>query len=315
VFFVNAPIGVATFVFGAVALAGHTQPRPGRLDVPGLLLSGLGLGAAMYGVSEGPIRGWSGAGVLFPLILGAALLAAMVLVELRAKSPLVDLRLFGNRLFTAATSLYGLGSVAYLGSLYLAALFFQDALGLSALQAGLVTFPSALGVMAGGQIVTRLLYGRYGPRRIVTSGLLGVAAATVLMAQVGTGTNLWLVRLVMLGLGVGTSFVFIPAQAFSMAAVSKARIGRASSIFSAGKQLGGAVGVALLSTVLAAVGPDRRTGGHTTVDLSAFHAGFLAAAAVAAVAVTVALTINDADAGAAMAGVPRGSTAKRTSST
>ncbi|WP_433893719.1 MFS transporter [Streptomyces sp. CA-111067] len=202
--------------------------------------------------------------------------------------------------------------MAYLGSLYLAALFFQDALGLSAPQAGPVTFPSALGVMVGGQIVTRLLYGRYGPRRIVTTGLLGVAAATVLMAQVGTGTNLWLVRLVMLGLGVGTSFVFIRAQAFSTAAVSKARIRRALSVFSACKQFGGAVGVVLLSTVLAAVGPDRRARGRTTVGLLAFRAGFLAAAAVAAVAVTVALTINDADAGAATAGVPRGSTARQT---
>jgi EmrB/QacA subfamily drug resistance transporter len=76
VFFVNAPIGVAAFAFGCAGLDPHAQSRPGRLDVPGLLLSGLGLGSAMYGVSEGPGQGWSSVPVLAALIIGAVLLAS-----------------------------------------------------------------------------------------------------------------------------------------------------------------------------------------------------------------------------------------------
>ncbi|HTU03973.1 MAG TPA: MFS transporter, partial [Trebonia sp.] len=300
VFFVNVPIGVALFVFGAVVLADHTPPHPGRLDVTGLVLSGLGLGAAMYGISEGPVKGWGSGPVLATIGLGLGMLAAMVVVELRAANPLIDLRLFRNRLFSAATSLYGLGSVAYLGALFVAALFFQDALGLSAVQSGLITFPSALGAMAGGQLVTRVLYGRFGPRRIVAAGLVLAAATMVAMAQVSTGTSLWLVRLIMFGLGLGIACVFIPAQAFSMATISKTQTGRASSIFNAAKQLGGAVGVALLTTVLAAVGPAGPAAGHVTASLSAYHDAFLAAAAVALVAVTVALTVRDSDAAATM---------------
>jgi EmrB/QacA subfamily drug resistance transporter len=304
VFFVNVPVGAATFVYGAVLLAGHDQPHPGRLDLPGLALSGLGLGSAMYGVSEGPAKGWSSAPVLAAIVIGLMLLAAMVIVELRVASPLVNLRLFReHRLFTAATALYALGSVSYLGALYLAALFFQDALHLSALQSGLAVFPSALGVMAGGQVVTRVLYRRLGPRRIVTAGLLVMAATMAAMALVSAGTSLWLVRLIMLGLGVGVSFVFIPAQAASMATISKAQTGQASPVFNAGKQLGGAVGVALLTSVLAATGPVRETGGRVAANLTAFHAGFLAAAAVAAASVAVARCIRDADAAATM--VPR----------
>jgi EmrB/QacA subfamily drug resistance transporter len=303
VFFVNAPIGVAVIVFGAVMLSDHAQPHPGPLDIPGFALSGLGLGSAAYGVSEGPAQGWSSPLVLGPIAFGAALLAAMVAVELRAANPLINLRLFRDRLFAAATSLYGLGSVAYLGALYLAALFFQDALGMSALQSGLVTFPSALGVMAGGQVVTRALYSRLGPRRVVTAGLLAVAAAMVLMALVTTGTDRWLIQVIMFGLGVGVSFVFIPSQAVSMATISKAQTGQASPIFNAGKQLGGAIGVALLTTVLAAAGPVRRLAGHAAVNLTAYHDGFLTAAAVALAAVAVARTISDADAAATM--VPR----------
>jgi EmrB/QacA subfamily drug resistance transporter len=303
VFFVNVPIGAATLGFGAVALAGHIPAHPGRLDVIGLALSGLGLGSVMYGISEGPAKGWLAGPVLATLCAGVVLLVAMIVVELRVARPLVDLRLFRDRLFAAATSLYGLGSVGYLGALFLAALFFQDALGLSAVQSGLTVFPSALGVMAGSQVVTRVLYWRLGPRRIVTAGLPVMAAAMVLMAQVNAGTSLWLVRLIMFVLGIGVSLVFIPNQAASMATISKAQTGRASSIFNAGKQLGGAIGVALLSSVLAAAGPTQERAGHLTANLSAYHDGFLAAAAVALISVLVARTVRDRDAAATM--VPR----------
>jgi EmrB/QacA subfamily drug resistance transporter len=308
VFFVNVPVGVAMAAFGAVALADHTPPHPGRLDVTGLVLSGLGLGATMYGISQGPVTGWGSAAVLATIAAGIVMLLAMVAVELRAANPLVDLRLFRNRLFSAATSLYGLGSVAYLGALFLASLFFQDALGLSAIQSGLTVFPSALGVMAGGQVVTRVLYWRFGPRRIVGAGLVAVAATMVCMAQVGTGTSLWLVRLIMLGLGLGVACVFIPAQAFSMATITSAQTGRASSIFNAGKQLGGAVGVALLTTVLAVAGPAGHAVGHAATSLAAYHDAFLAAAAVALLALAAALTIRDADAAATMVRRPRRAT-------
>jgi EmrB/QacA subfamily drug resistance transporter len=300
VFFVNVPIGAATFAFGAVALADHLPAHPGRLDVAGLLLSGLGLGSLMYGICEGPTQGWSTPPVAAALGAGVVLLGLVVAVELRAADPLVDLRLLGNRMFACATSLYGLASVAYLGALFLAALFFQDALGLSAVRSGLTVFPSAIGVMAGGQVVTRVLYWRLGPRRIVTAGLLTIAAAMVLMAEVDAHTSLWLIRLVMLGLGLGVACVFIPSQAASMATITAAQTGRASSIFNAGKQLGGAIGVALLSTVLTTAGPTGQNAGHAEVHLAAYRDAFLAAAAAAALAVTVALAIRDADAAATM---------------
>jgi EmrB/QacA subfamily drug resistance transporter len=300
VFFVNVPIGVAAFAFGAVFLADHAQPHPGRLDLPGFALSGLGLGAVMYGVSEGPVRGWSSAPVLATVATGAVLLAAMIAVELRAANPLIDLRLFRDRLFSATTGVFVLGSIAFLGALYLAALFLQEGLGMSALQAGLTVFPQALGVIAGSQLVTRVLYPRLGPRRIMIAGLLIVTGMLLLMARVTADTDLWLVRLTMLGFGVGMAGVFVPAQAASFATIDRARTGRASAVFNAGKQLGGAVGVALMTTVLTVVGPADGVAGQPTPGLAAFHDCFLAAAAVAVTAAVVALTVHDADAAATM---------------
>lgn len=300
VFYVNVPIGIAVFTFGTLFLSDHEQPDPGRLDLAGFALSGVGLGLAMYGVSEGPIKGWSTLPVLGALAAGIVLLAALVAVELRRRNPLIDLKLFGDRLFSSTTSVLILGSIAFLGVLYLVALFYQDGLGLSALQSGLTIFPEALGVMAGSQIVTRLLYPRLGPRRVMGSGLLVVAATIALLSLVGHGTNLWVVRLDMLVLGMGMSGVFIPAQAASFATISPEQTGRASSIFNAGRQLGGAVGVAVLTTVLAAAGPTKQVGGHLVANLSAYHVGFLTAAGVAVLAVTAAMTVRDRDAAGTM---------------
>jgi EmrB/QacA subfamily drug resistance transporter len=310
VFFVNVPVGIAAFILGAIWLAEHRPDDPGRLDRQGLLLSGLGFGAAMYGISEGPIRGWANPIVLLPITVGTVLLAALVAVELRSSHPLIDLRLLRNRLFRASTCLYAFGSVAYLGALYLAALFFQDALGLTAIQAGLTAFPSAIGTMIGAQLVTRFLYARFSPRRVTTAGLAIAASALLLMALVSGSTNLWVIRLIMLGLGIGISLVFIAAQAASMATVTSADTGRASSMFNAGKQLGGALGVALLSTVLAA-GPARHVGGVSTPTVTAFHDGFLAAAAVAALTIAVAWSIRDADAASTMTSTHRSPFARR----
>lgn len=154
VFYVNVPIGVAALLFGSVFLHDHRDHAPGRFDVTGFVLAGVGLGLLMYGVSEGPVTSWVAPDVLASVAAGAVLLVVTVVVELRTAEPLVDLRLLGDRLFRATNAVMLLGVVAFLGVLYLVALFYQDGLGLSALQSGLNTFPEALGVMAGGQVVS-----------------------------------------------------------------------------------------------------------------------------------------------------------------
>lgn len=118
------------------------------------------------------------------------------------------------------------------------------------------------------------------------------------MATVTTVTSLWLVRLMMFGLGLGISLVFIPSQAASMATIDRSQTSRASSIFNAGKQLGGAIGVALLTTILA-TGSTQHGARRTIPDITASHHAFLAAA-VAIVTLGAALTIQDADAAATM---------------
>jgi MFS family permease len=224
----------------------------------------------------------------------------MVIVEVRRAHPMIDVRLLTDRLFRSSCAVLGVGSAAFLGLLFLVALFFQDGLGMSALRAGLSIFPEAFGVMLGAQVVTRFLYPVVGPRRVMILGLCVLAGTMCLMSLVDRGTNLWWARLLLFFAGYGMSHVFVPSQAAGFATISPADTGRASTLFNALRQLGGAVGVALLTSVVAAVGPVKVSGHKPVPNLSAYHAGFLVAAAVAIVAAVVALTVNDADAAPTM---------------
>ena len=254
----------------------------------------------MYGVSEGPFKGWGQPVIFSSIAVGAVLLVAMVVVELKSAAPLIDIRLFRNGLFRNANIVMGLGSVAFLGVLFIVALFFQDGLGQSALQSGLSTFPEALGVMAGAQLVSRYLYPTLGPRRVMFAGLLVLAVALALMSLIQTTGELWWMRLLMFVTGYGMAHVFTSAQAAGFATISGPDTARASTVFNALRQLGGAVGVAVLSTVVAEVGPMSVVHGRPVPHLTAYHAAFLTAAAMAVVAAVAALRINDAEAAPTM---------------
>ena len=189
VFYVNVPIGAAAFVFGLLFLNEHKEPDAGNFDARGFVLAGAGLASLMYALSEGPTKHWGSALILSTGIAGAVLLVALVRYELHHPAPMIDFRLVSNRLFRSATMVLFIGMAAFLGSLYLVALFFQDGLGMSALASGLSTFPEALGVMLGSQISTRL-YPTIGPRRLLVAGLLGIAAIIGSFTLIGFSTNL-----------------------------------------------------------------------------------------------------------------------------
>jgi MFS family permease len=305
VFFVNLPIGIVAFLFGLIFLDEHRQPHPGRFDVPGFLLSGVGFALLMFGVSDGPSRGWGSPLILGSIAVGLVLIAWMVRVELRTRQPLLQLRLFGNRLFRSTSLVLFFAMAAFLGVLFVVPLFFQIALGLSALASGLNTFPEAIGVMVGAQLSSRIFYSRFGPRRLSSVGLVGLAIAMGLATQVGFDTNLWWMRILMFAMGLSMGPVIISSQAASFATVSHADTGYASSLFNSQRQLGSAVGVALLATVLALVGTTHAVAGHVAANLAAYHAAFLVAAGVALVGAAVALTIKDIDAAATMVRKPK----------
>ena len=303
VFYVNVPIGILAIVFGVLFVRQPAQDRPGRFDLAGFVLSGAGLGSLMYGVSEGPEIGWSRPEVIATMIAGVILLAIMVVVELRVRSPLIALRLFTDRLFGCSSAVISLAMTGFVGSLFVVSLYFQDGRGVDALVAGLSIFPEAIGVMLGAQLASRVLYPALGPRRHIALGLGGSAASMALLAVLGADSSLWWARLVMFALGFSMAQVFVPTQAAAFAMIAPASTSSASTMFNTARQLAGAVGVAVLTTVIVAVGPVHVQAGRPVPDLNAYRTAFLVAAAFSLVSIVFALAIRDRDAAAT---IPQG---------
>jgi EmrB/QacA subfamily drug resistance transporter len=304
VFYVNLPIGIIGFIFGVLFLPEHREPDAGRFDLPGFLLAGSGLGTLMYALSEGPSHGWGSPLIIVSGLAGIMLLTALIRVETRTGQPMIRLRLLAGRLFASTTTVLFIGVMAFLGSLYLIALFLQDGLGLSALNAGLSTFPEALGVMGGAQIAARL-YPRIGPRRMLTGGMLGVTATTALMITIGTGTSLWWLRTLMFLLGLSWAQALVPLQAAAFADIPPAATGAASTLFNTARQLGMAVGVAILTTVASAVGLTQEAAGRVIPHLAAYHAALISASVIALIAAGAAQFVDDRAAAATMRGPGR----------
>jgi EmrB/QacA subfamily drug resistance transporter len=303
-FYINVPIGIVGLVFGVLFVREQKQEQSGSFDLVGFVLAGAGLASAMFALSEGPARGWSDPAIVSFALLGVALLALLVLVEFRVREPMLDLRLLHNQLFASTTTVVILSTVAFLGSLFLVALYYQDGFGVSALQSGISTFPEALGVMVAAQVASRL-YPRVGPRRLMTGGLLGMTVTLCLIASVPFSASLWVMRGLMVAIGLSIAHVFVPAQAASFATVSPAGTGGASTLFNAGRQVGAAIGVAVLSTVISAVGVVHSVHGRVEPNARAYHLAFLTAAAIALVAAVVAaLTIDDTAAAPSMRRTP-----------
>lgn len=301
-FYVNIPVGTLAFLFGLVFLREHREAAPGRFDVPGFVLAGAGFASAMFALSDGATRGWTSPVILVTGGVGAALLTAFVLVELRTAEPMVQLRLLGNRLFRSTLLVSICATAGFVGILFVTPLFLQEARGASPLQSGLTTFPEAIGVVVSSQVVARL-YPRVGPSRLMAGGLVVVATMMASMCTIDLGSSDWLVRGLMFGIGVGMACIFLPNQAASLATISREETGRASTLFSVQRQLGAALGVAALGSVLAAVGPERiGAGGLSVPNVDAYRAAFLTAAAFAVVGAGLALRVPDGEAMGTMGG-------------
>ncbi len=300
VFYVNVPIGIVACLFGLIFLHEHKEEFPGRFDLAGFLLAGIGLALLMYALSEGPSSGWSSINILGSAITGTLLLGAFVLVELRVPEPMIDLGLLHDRLFRSTNLVSLFAYAGFLGTLFIAPLFLQEARGVSALVSGLTTFPEAIGVVLSTQLVARL-YPRIGPRRLMAGGLTGVSIMMALLTFMGQDTNLWVMRALMFLMGAGMAYAFLPLRAAAFATISSTSTGRASAFYSAQTQLGAALGVAILGSVLSVIGPTiLSASGIVEPNLFAYHAAFLAAAGLALIAACIALTVSDKDAAVTM---------------
>jgi EmrB/QacA subfamily drug resistance transporter len=251
IFLMNVPIGISGVLVGARLLPDPPAATVGRLDWRGYALAAGGLALAMYALSEGAGHGWSQPAVLLAAVVGLPLLAAMVVVELRTPEPVLDLRLLGNRFFRGASLARISAATGFVGALFVLPIYLQGARGTTALGSGLVIFPEAIGALVGLQVVPRA-FRRIGPGRALAGGLTGAGVALAGVALMPAGLPVWTLVPWMFLAGLAMSFVFIPSEATAFATVSSGRMAHASSLFLTLHQVASALGVAILSSVLAA---------------------------------------------------------------
>ena len=287
-FYVNLPVGLLCLLLGFLFLKEYRGEHRHSFDLPGFLLSGPGLAMVMYAFTQGAAKGWRAPEIWGAGLLGSLLMVLFVRRELRVDQPMLDVRLYSDRLFCRMGVISLFIAAGLQGMIYVFPLMYQDALRASALEAGLTTFPEALGLMASSQLVPGL-YRRWGPRKLMIIALMCAPGMFGLFCTVQQETNPWLVRLLLFGAGFSLGHAVGVVQASAFNTISPSSMGHASTLFHVQNRLGAAIGMSSLTAVLAGVRP-------FATDLAAYKFAIIGAVGFLAVALGMALRFRDEDA-------------------
>ncbi len=249
VFLVNVPIALLGLVATWLVVPSSKNPAPRRADPAGALLSVAGMALFLWGIIEAPNRSWTSPLVVGALFLGAVSLAGFVLWERRASSPMLRTSLFRSRRFSAAMAAMALVIFALMGALFLLTQYLQFSLGFSAFDAGLRIAPVAAVILVAAPLSTALVR-LVGTKPVVFTGVASITVGCVLISATsvsGTYGDI-LPALFMLGGGVGLAFAPLTESVMGSLPVDEAGVGSATN--SAALQTGGALGVAVLGSLL-----------------------------------------------------------------
>ncbi|MBT2235213.1 MFS transporter [Nonomuraea sp. NEAU-A123] len=249
VFLINVPIMALVLVAGHLVLPESRNPDAGRIDLPSVALSFIGIVTAIYAVKEAAHQGFGHAGVPVAAVLGVACLGLFVRRQSRLAEPLIDMRLFGNRAFSASIGTNMLAIFAMTAMSLILAWYFQLVLGWTALQAGLATLPGGLGGAVGGILAARLI-GLLGRNGVVALGLAMTAGSFLYYSTIGLDTSFLVLLAPQLIGGIGVGFTFTVNNDNVLATAPRARAGAAAAVSETAFELGGALGIAILGTVL-----------------------------------------------------------------
>ena len=251
IFWVNVPFAVAGLLWAWRSLPTDRRGTAQRLDVLGMALLSPAAAALVYGLTEVAGKGgFAHSAVLVPIALGLALLTAFVVHALYASNePLIDLRLFRKRSFSASTSLLFLSGFAVYGAMLLMPLYYQQLRGQSALVAGLLLVPQGAGALLTRGLSGRLT-DRIGARPVVLVGLALIVAGTFAYTQAGLHTSELLLACTLVVRGAGVGMMTIPATATAYLGLRPDRIPHASSTTRLVQQVGGSFGAAVIAVIL-----------------------------------------------------------------
>lgn len=249
VFWINIPIAVVAIGLGAYFVPTSRDPSQARIDLGGAVLSVVTLGAFLYSFIEGPVRGWTDGFVLGGFGLGAVGAAAFIAWELHVDEPMLDMRFFANPRFSAANGAITMTFFALFGSMFLMTQYWQLVHGYSPLGAGVRLVPYALCMMVTAPLSARIVE-RLGAKRVITTGLSIVATALVSLSFIHATTSYPKVIALFCLMAVGMGMTMAPATESVMGALPREKAGVGSAVSNATRQVGGALGVAIIGSIV-----------------------------------------------------------------
>jgi EmrB/QacA subfamily drug resistance transporter len=293
IFFVNVPVAAGVLLLTRAVVRESRIPGLRGFDAPGAVTVTSSLALLVYAISKAPDVGWATGRTIGLLVGAGVLLAAFIAIEARHASPMVPFRIFRVRTVTGANVCgFFLGGVVF-SNFFLLTLYVQQVLGYSALKTGL-TFLATAGTVIPVAGLSQALVTRVGPRPVMTAGLALITGGMVWYSQIPThGSFATHLLPGYLMVGVGMAFAFIPMSIAALAGVEPHEAGLASGLINTSQQIGGALGVAIASTVAFTHMRTLLASGHTPAfaQTSGFALGFWVIAGVGAASVVACLAL------------------------
>jgi EmrB/QacA subfamily drug resistance transporter len=253
IFLVNIPIVIVGLVAGVFLIPTSKDPSAPPLDPIGAVLSIAGLSALLYAIIEAPQRGWSNSTILLAFAIAAVVIGCFFAWEAHNEHPMLDVHFFANPRFTAASMSIMLVFFAMFGSLFLITQYFQFVLGYSPMETGVRFLPFAICMLVLAPMSSRFV-DRFGTKLVVGTGLTMVALGLAAMTQLEVTTAYWpdiVWRIVLMASGIALTMA--PATESIMGSLPLAKAGVGSAVNDTTRQVGGALGVAVVGSVLASV--------------------------------------------------------------
>ncbi|MBN8869463.1 MAG: DHA2 family efflux MFS transporter permease subunit [Solirubrobacterales bacterium] len=254
IFFVNVPVGVIAVILAMKMLPHSKLGEAGKLDVTGLVLMVLGIPALVFGISEvGTTGTFNAPEVIWPAVAGLALICAFVWHAMRADRPLLDVKLYSNRIFSAASlTTFALGAALF-GAMILMPLYYQQVRGESVIATGLLLGPQGIGMVLVGPFAPRLTE-RFGGGKVATVGVLILCLSSLPYVFIGVDTSIAFLSLMLLIRGAGIGLAFMPTMTVAYASLKKEQLSDATPQMNVIQRVGGAIGTAVLAVVLQRAG-------------------------------------------------------------
>jgi EmrB/QacA subfamily drug resistance transporter len=251
IFFINVPVGIlAIIVTRLVVNESRDTSADQRLDLPGLLSSGIGLFALTYGLIEANNFGWTSPRILSLFAVAAIGIVLFVLLELHQRSPMLDLSLFKNGTFAGANSVMLLVGLAMFGVFFYNSLFLQNILGYSAVQTGATFLPMTVLIILVAPFAGKYS-DRVGSRWLMGGGMVLLAGSLLIFSRLDASSNFWDILPGLLVGGLGMAIVMTPTTAAAMGSVAVDKAGVGSAVLNSMRQVGGALGIAVMGAIVA----------------------------------------------------------------